>query len=106
MRVGQEMISEEGQRLIDAIREYVTPYLVPVAGGAIGYIAGQKKMAAEANKLEVEADAAQLDSITRHFQALITGYEARVKDLTDEIEDLRAEVMALRKALDQRPRLY
>lgn len=104
MRVGEEMISEEGQRLLDAIREYLAPYLIPVAGGAIGYMAGQKKMAAEANKLEVEADAAQLDSITRHFQALIVGYEARVKDLTAEIEDLRAEVMSLRQALDKRPR--
>lgn len=106
MRVGEEMISEEGQRLLDAIREYLAPYLIPVAGGAIGYMAGQKKMAAEANKLEVEADAAQLDSITRHFQALIVGYEARVKDLTAEIEDLRAEVMALRQALDKRPRTF
>ena len=34
------MLSDEGQRLIDAIRDYIAPYAVPVAGGAIGYLAG------------------------------------------------------------------
>lgn len=101
---GEPMISDEGQRLVDAIRDYISPFVIPVAGGAIGYVAGRKKIAAEANKLDADAQAAQLDSITRHFQALIAGYEARVKDLTDEIDSLRDEVLKLRQALDERPR--
>ena len=101
---GDQMISDEGQRLIDAIRDYISPFVIPVAGGAIGYVAGRKKINAEANKLDADAQAAQLDAITRHFQALIAGYEARVKDLTDEIDSLRDEVLKLRQALDQRPR--
>lgn len=91
------MLSEDGQRLVEAIREYIAPIVAPAAGGAIGYLAARRK-------LNAEADAAQLDAITRHFQALIVGYEARVKDLTAEIDDLRNEVQALRQALDKRPR--
>jgi len=104
-RSGEPMlISDEGQRLVDAIRDYISPFVIPVAGGAIGYVAGRKKINAEANKLDADAQAAQLDAITRHFQALIAGYEARVKDLTDEIDNLRDEVLKLRQALDERPR--
>ena len=103
-RADEPMLSEDAQRLVDAMRDYVAPFVGPVAGGAIGYFAGRGKIKAEANKLDADAQAAQLDSITRHFQALITGYESRVKDLTGEIEDLREEVQKLRKALDQRPR--
>lgn len=96
------MISDEGQRFIDAIREYSIA-LAP--GGALaGWWMGRRKSNAEAEKLLEEGDALRLDSITRHFQALIDGYEARVKDLTDEVEALRAEVQALRRALDKRPR--
>lgn len=102
--MGERMLSDEGQKLIEAIHDYLAPIVGPAAGGAIGYFAAKRKLNAEANKLEVEADAAQLDAITRHFQALIVGYEARVKDLTAEIDDLRAEVQALRQALDKRPR--
>ena len=103
-RAGDEMLSEDGQRLVDAMRDYIAPFVAPVASGAIGYFAGRKRINAEANKLDADAQALQLDSITRHFQALIAGYEARVKDLTDEIENLRDEVLNLRQALDQRPR--
>ena len=103
-RAGEPMISDEGQRLVDAIRDYIAPFVAPVATGAIGYWSGRKKFDAEANKLDADAQAAQLDAITRHFQALIAGYEARVKDLTDEIDNLRDEVLKLRQALDQRPR--
>lgn len=103
-RAGEPMISDEGQQLLDAIRDYIAPFVIPVAGGAIGYVAGRKKINAEANKLDADAQAAQLDAITRHFQALIAGYEARVKDLTDEIDNLRDEVLKLRQALDERPR--
>lgn len=103
-RAGDQMISDEGQRLVDAIKDYIAPFVAPVATGAIGYFAGAKKTDAEANKLDADAQAAQLDAITRHFQALIAGYEARVKDLTDEIDSLRDEVLKLRQALDQRPR--
>ncbi len=98
------MLSEEGQRLIEAIHEYLAPMVGPAAGGAIGYLAAKRKLNAEAAKIETDADVAHLDGITRHFQALIAGYEARVKDLTNEIEDLRGEVQALRQALDKRPR--
>ncbi len=100
----EPMISDEGQRLVDAMKDYIAPFVAPVATGAIGYWTGRKKVDAEANKLDADAQAAQLDSITRHFQALIAGYEARVKDLTDEIDSLRDEVLKLRQALDQRPR--
>lgn len=103
-RTGGQMLSDEGQRLIDAIKDYIAPYAVPVAGGAIGYLAGRGKIRAEANKLDADAQASQLDAITRHFQALIVGYESRVKDLTEEIENLREEVLSLRKALDDRPK--
>ena len=104
-------IREEAKNLIQAMRDYVAPFVIPVAGGAIGYVAGRRKEHAEANKFDAEADkltaegeAAKLDSLTRHFEALIEGYESRVKDLVNEIDTLRAEVLSLRKALDQRPK--
>jgi hypothetical protein len=104
-------ISEEAKNLIQAMRDYVGPFIVPAAGTAIGYVAGRRKEHAEANKFEAEADkltaegeAAKLDSLTRHFEALIEGYETRVKDLVNEVSTLREEVLSLRKALDQRPR--
>ena len=97
-------ISEEAKTFIQALKDYVAPFVIPVAGGAVGYIAGRKKESAEAEKLEAEAEAAKLDSITRHFEALIEGYETRVKDLMTEIDTLRKEVLSLRQALDKRPR--
>lgn len=104
-------ISEEAKNFITALRDYVAPFVVPVAGGAVGYVAGRRKeqaeagrFDAEATKFEAEAEAAKLDSITRHFEALIEGYETRVKDLVSEIDTLRAEVLSLRQALDKRPR--
>lgn len=104
-------ISEEAKNLIEAIKDYISVFVIPVAGGAIGYVAGRKKEKSELNKIDAEADkfyaeaeAAKLDSITRHFEALLEGYETRVKDLVNEVENLRAEVLSLRKALDQRPK--
>lgn len=105
-------MSDEAKTLINALRDYVAPFLVPVATGAVGYVAGKRKeyaeagkFDAEATKFEAEAEAAKLDSITRHFEALIEGYESRVKDLVSEIDTLRAEVLSLRQALDKRPRV-
>lgn len=104
-------MTEEGQRLLELMRDYFTPVIGPAAGGALGFFAGSRKRAAEAVKLEAEADAVQMDSITRQFQALINAYEKRIEDLTTEIHSLRAEVsankieiIALRKALDRHPR--
>lgn len=97
-------MSEEAQKLFLAIQDYISPFLSSVAGGTVGYMAAKRKINAEAVKLEAEAEAAQLDSITRHFQALIEGYESRVADLVREVDDLRGEVLALRKALDARPK--
>lgn len=98
------MISEEAQRFIDAIKEYGV-VIGPAFGGMIGYMAGRKKIDAEASKLEIEGEVAQLDGITRHFEALIDGYEKRIADLTSEVHLLRDEVKQLRKALDSRPRI-
>lgn len=104
------MVSDEAQKFLDALREYLG-IIGPVAGGAVGYLAGRRKIAAEANKLEIEADVAQLDAVTRRFQALIDGYEtqarndrSRIDDLTREVMQLRDEIKSLRKALDERPR--
>ena len=97
-------ISEEAKNLIQALKDYAAPFVIPVASGAVGYVAAKKKDYAEAEKLEAEAEAAKLDSITRHFEALIEGYESRVKDLMTEIDNLRGEVLSLRQALDKRPR--
>ena len=104
-------ISEEAKNLIQALKDYAAPFVIPVAGGAVGYMAGRRKeqaeagkFDAEATKFEAEAEAAKLDSITRHFEALIEGYESRVKDLMTEIDNLRSEVLSLRQALDKRPR--
>ena len=97
------MLSEEAQKVLEALREYS---LALAPGGALaGWWLGRKRASAEASKLEAEGEAIQLDSITRHFETLIDGYEKRVKDLTDEVEALRREVRDLRQALDKRPRL-
>lgn len=98
------MISEDAQRFVDALRQYID-FIGPAAGAAVGYVAGRKKINAEATKLVIDGEVAQLDGITRHFEALIDGYESRIKDLTSEVHQLRDEVKQLRKALDSRPRI-
>lgn len=97
------MISDEGSKLLEAIRDYASDFSAPGAA-ALGWWFGRRKTNAEAGKLENEGDAAKLDSITRHMEALIDGYESRIADLTAEVTSLRMEVMALRKALDARAR--
>lgn len=98
------MISEEAQRFLEALHDYLVPVIGPAATGIIGFAVGRRKDRAEANKLDAEADVMALDSVTASFKALIDGYERRIEDLTNEVMDLREEVRALRQALDQRPR--
>lgn len=98
------MISEEAQRFLEALHDYLVPIIGPAATGIIGFAVGRRKDRAEANKLDAEADVIALDSVTASFKALIDGYERRIEDLTAEVMDLRDEVKALRQALDQRPR--
>ena len=97
-------MSEEADRLIQAMHEYISPILSSLAGGAVGYFATRKRNEALAGKYEDEGDAAKLNAITKQFEILIDGYETRVADLVREIDSLRAEVLALRKALDDRPK--
>lgn len=97
-------MSEEGQKFLEALHEYLAPFLGAAATAAVGYVAGRRKTNAESAKLESEAGAIPLDAVTRSFQALIDGYEKRIEDLTDEVNALRDEVRALRQSLDKRPR--
>lgn len=97
------MMSEEAQRFLDAVHEYLVPVIGPAATGIVGYVVGRKKDAAEANKMDAEADKMAIDSITSSFHTLIDGYERRIEDLTTEVNALREEVKSLRKALDRRP---
>jgi len=105
LRLGVK-VTEDEQRFLDAVREYIAPILGSLTVGAMGYFAGRKKINAEAEKIETEAEVARLDSLTKNFQALIDGYERRIEDLTNEVEALRIEVKSLRQALDKRPRTY
>jgi len=98
------MISEDAQRFLEALHDYLVPIIGPAATGIIGFAVGRRKDRAEANKIEAEADVIALDSVTASFKALIDGYERRIEDLTAEVTSLRDEVKALRQALDQRPR--
>lgn len=114
MRLGEEMISEDAQKFLDALKDYasIIGFVGPAAGAAVGYVAGKKKreaeiarISAEAAKMEVDGEVAQINAITKNFEALIDGYETRIKDLTSEVHLLRDEVKQLRKALDARPRV-
>ena len=97
------MISEEAASFISAIKEHAGELTAPGAA-VIGWYLGRRKTDAEAAKIESEGDATHLDAITRHMEKLIDGYERRIEDLTLEINNLRGEIVALRQALDQRPR--
>lgn len=98
-------MTDDAQRFLDAIHDYLVPLLGPAATGVVGYVVGRKKDAAEANRMEAEADKMAIDSITSSFHTLIDGYERRIEDLTTEVNALREEVKSLRKALDRRPAL-
>jgi t-SNARE complex subunit (syntaxin) len=100
------MISEDAQRFLEALHDYLVPLIGPAATGFVGFVVGRKKNSAEANKIDAEADVLAIDSITCSFQALINGYERRIDDLTTEVTELREEIKELRKALDVRPRPY
>ena len=104
LRLGVK-VTEDEQRFLDAVREYIAPILGSLTVGAMGYFAGRKKINAEAEKIETDAEVARLDSLSRNFQSLIDGYERRIEDLTSEVEALRQEVRQLRQALDKRPRV-
>ena len=97
-------MSDDAQRFLDAIHDYLVPLLGPAATGVVGFVVGRRREAAEVVKMEAEADATAIESITSSFQTLIDGYEKRIEDLTKEVTGLREEVKALRKALDARPR--
>lgn len=96
-------MSDDAQKFIDAIHDYLVPVIGPAATGIIGYVVGRKRDTAEANKIDAEADKMAIDTITSSFQTLIDGYERRIEDLTTEVNALRDEVKELRKALDKRP---
>lgn len=98
------MVSEDAQRFLEALHDYLVPVIGPAATGLIGFAVGRHKDRAEASKIEAEGDALALDSVTASFKALIDGYERRIEDLTAEVTSLREEVKALRQALDKRPR--
>ena len=93
-------MSEDAQRFIDALHDYLIPVIGPAATGIVGFILGKRKDNAEAAKIEADADATALDSITHSFQTMIAGYERRIEDLTAEVNALRDEVKELRKALN------
>lgn len=97
-------MTDDAQRFLDALHEYLLPALGTAATGVVGYLAGRRKDVAEANKIEAEADVMAIDSVTASFKALIDGYERRIEDLTAEVTSLRDEVKKLRQALDERPR--
>jgi cell division protein FtsB len=99
-------MSDDAQRFLDSVHQYLLPALGTAATGVVGYLAGRRKDNAEANKMDAEADKMAIDSITSSFQALIDGYERRIEDLTKEVTTLREEVKDLRKALDVRPRPF
>jgi hypothetical protein len=101
--MGQKMISEDAQRFLETLHDYLVPVIGPAATGLIGFAVGRHKDRAEANKIDAEADAMAIDSVTASFKALIDGYERRIEDLTEEVVSLRKEVKALRQALDKRP---
>lgn len=114
MRLGEEMISEDAQKFLDALKDYasIIGFVGPAAGAAVGYVAGKKrreaeiaKISAEAAKMEIDGEVSQINAITKNFETLIDGYETRIKDLTLEVHALRDEVKQLRKALDARPRV-
>ena len=79
-----EKVTEDEQRFLDAVREYIAPILGSITVGTVGYFAGRKKINAEAEKLETDAEVARLDSITKNFQALIDGY--RSEEHTSELQ--------------------
>lgn len=97
------MVSEEAQRFLDTLHQYLLPALGTAATGVVGYIAGRRRDMAEAHKIDAEADTMAIDSVTASFRTLIDGYERRIEDLTAEVTSLRVEVKALRQALDKRP---
>jgi ubiquinone biosynthesis protein UbiJ len=99
-----QMMSDDAQRFLDALHDYIVPVIGPAASGIVGFALGRGKDKAMAAKIEADADATALDSITNSFQTMIEGYERRIEDLTAEVTALRNEVKALRQALDQRPR--
>jgi len=100
------MISEDAQRFLEALHDYLVPLIGPAATGFVGFVVGRKKNSAEANKIDAEADVLAIDSVTASFKTLIDGYERRIEDLTAEVVSLRDEVKDLRKALDVRPRPF
>ena len=83
-------MSEEAQKFLEALRDYILPLSGPLGVG-VGYVAGQRKTEAEARKLESEASAVALDSMTKNFKILIDGYETKVSSLIHEIEVLNAQ---------------
>lgn len=96
-------MTQDAEKLLEAIHDYLVPVIGPAATGLVGYLAGRGRNAAEINKMDAEADKTALDSITSSFQTLIDGYEKRIEDLTAEVGALREEIKELRKALDKRP---
>lgn len=96
-------MTEDAERFLNAIHDYLVPVIGPAATGVVGYVLGKRRDNAEAAKIETEADAVALNSITSSFQTLIDGYERRIEDLTHEVSALREEVKDLRRALDLRP---
>jgi predicted RNase H-like nuclease (RuvC/YqgF family) len=99
-------MSDEAQRFLEALHDYLVPVIGPAATGVVGFMVGKRKDRAEANKIDAEADVLAIDSVTASFKTLIDGYERRIEDLTAEVTELREEIKELRKALDVRPRPY
>ena len=97
------MISEDAQRFLEALHDYLVPVIGPAATGVVGFLVGRRKDNALANKIDAEADVMAIDSVTASFKTLIDGYERRIEDLTKEVTALRIEVRELRQELNGKP---
>lgn len=100
-------MSEASSEFLDMLRNHLAEVLSAggvIGGGMIGFFAGRKKNEAEAAKAEAEAIIAPFEVLIRGYEAQAKADAARIEDLSREIKELRTEVVALRQALDKRPR--
>ena len=71
-------------QFIDAI----IPFIIPVLGGAIGYLLARKKNEADIKKTESETDSIDIGNLRN----LIEIYRRAANDLSEQVKQLRQEV--------------
>jgi biotin-(acetyl-CoA carboxylase) ligase len=114
--IGEGALFEQIRGILAEAAPLLAPFIGPIIGGGVGWVAGRRKTDAEvrltyagARKAEAEADKAEAETqqiiesiLVEKFKEIVDAYEKRCAAMEKKIDAQETEIIALRKALDEK----